>query len=83
MSLFEDDKADKLARIMPLRVINMLGMVHWEEDEYHCANQKLRLLHPLSGPWALAIILVAVFSHGVPAIVVELKSSFREECVWW
>jgi hypothetical protein len=83
MNTFEQDKARKLKRLRGLRIMNALGMVAWREDRYQCAQQRLRVLHPLSWPWALAVVLVAVVMHGVVEVVKEMKTIWREECVWW
>lgn len=83
MTLFELDKQSKLKRQRGLRIMNALGMVAWREDRYQCAQQRLRMLHPLSWPWALAVVLVAVVMHGVVEVVKEMKAVWQEDCVWW
>jgi hypothetical protein len=83
MTTFEQDKAAKLNRIMPLRIMNALGMIAWREDRYGCAEQRLRMLHPLSWPWTMAVVLFAIVAHGVIEVVRELKTSWRDQCVWW
>jgi hypothetical protein len=83
MNLFEDDKAAKLKRILPLRIMNMLGMIAWREDSYHCANQKLRLLHPLVWLYLIVMLPLFVILHGVVEVSKEIKSLFRDETVWW
>jgi hypothetical protein len=83
MTTFEQDKAAKLKRIMPLRIVNALGMIAWREDRYGCAEQRLRILHPLSWPWVIGVILLALVLHGVIDVVRELKTSWRDQCVWW
>jgi hypothetical protein len=82
MNHFEQDRAAKLKRILPLRIINALGMIAWQEDRYGCAEQKLRMLHPLSWPWMLALVLLAVVMHGVVEVAKEIKR-LPEEMVWW
>lgn len=82
MSLFEKDKAAKLKRIMPLRIMNTLGMIAWREDRYGCADQRLRILHPLTWPYVLVVLVVAVVAHGVIEVVKEAKN-LRDELVWW
>jgi hypothetical protein len=83
MDNFAEDKADKLERIWPLRIINALGMLAWHKDSYGCADQKLRRLHPLSWVWFLIMILAALFMAGVPETVKAVKRSFRDDTVWW
>lgn len=83
MTMFEEDKADKLQRLVMLRIINALGLIAWHEDRYGCADQRLRLLHPLSWVWMLLRILVALVLVGVPETVREVKHAIREDTVWW
>jgi hypothetical protein len=83
MNTFEQDKAGKLNRLRGLRIMNAIGMVAWREDRYGCAEQRLRMLHPLSWPWAIGVILVALVMHGAVEVVRELKTLWRDECVWW
>lgn len=82
MSRFEQDRDAKLKRILGLRIINALGMVAWREDQWGCAQQKLRILHPLSWPWILVLVIAAVVMHGVVEVAKEIKR-LPEELVWW
>lgn len=82
MSSFEQDRAAKLKRLRGLRIINALGMIAWREDRYNCAEQKLRMLHPLSWPWMITLVLLAVVMHGVVEVTKEIKR-LPEEMVWW
>ena len=82
MSIFEEDKADKLKRLRGLRIMHAIGMVAWREDRYGYAEQKLRMLHPLSWPWMILMILLAVVMHGVIEVWEEVKR-LPEEMVWW
>jgi len=82
MDYFAEDKADKLNRLLGLRIMNALGMVAWREDRYGCAEQRIRMLHPLSWPWVIALILFAVVMHGVIEVAKEIKR-LPEEMVWW
>lgn len=82
MNYFAEDKADKLNRLLGLRIMNALGMVAWREDRYGCAEQRIRMLHPLSWPWVIALILFAVAMHGVIEVAKEIKR-LPEEMVWW
>lgn len=82
MNRFEQDKAEKLHRIIPLRIMSTLGMIAWREDRYGCADQRLRILHPLTWPYVLCVLVVAVVAHGVIEVVKEAKN-LRDELVWW
>lgn len=83
MDYFAEDKANKLKRILPLRIMNALGMIAWHKDSYGCAIQKIRMLHPLSWLWAAVMILAAVVMHGLLEVSKELKTLWRDDCVWW
>lgn len=80
---FEDDKRRKLDRMFGLRVLNALGMVAWRRSAYGEADQKIRLLHPLSWVWAAAVFLFGVVMYGVPGTIRELSYSFKNDVVWW
>ena len=82
MTNFEKDRAAKLKRMRGLRIMNSIGMVAWREDRYGCAEQKLRMLHPLSWPWIIMLVLVAVVMHGVIEVWEEIKR-LPEDMVWW
>ena len=82
MTNFEQDRAAKLKRMRGLRIMNLIGMVAWREDRYGCAAQKLRMLHPLSWPWVIALVLFAVVMHGVIEVWEEIKR-LPEDMVWW
>ena len=83
MNDFEKTKKAKLQRLRMLRIMNALGMIRWDADRYGGAEQRLRMLHPLSWPWFIALIGVAVALHGVIEVWGELKIVWRDECVWW
>ena len=83
MNTFEQDKARKLKRILPLRIMNAIGMIAWRDDRYGGAEQRLRMLHPLSWPWLIVMVLLAVIMHGVVEVGKELKTLWRGQCVWW
>ncbi len=83
MDYFAEDKADNLNRLLGLRIMNALGMIAWQADGYGGASQKLRMLHPLSWPWTMAVVLFAVVAHGVIEVWKELKTLWRDQCVWW
>jgi nicotinamide riboside transporter PnuC len=76
-------KAAKLKRMPMLRVLNALGLFAWKETAYDYAEQKLRLLHPLSWIFIVVTVFVGVLMEGVPGIVKELKQSFKDDTVWF
>ena len=82
MTDFEKDRAAKLKRMPMLRIMNYIGMIAWREDRYGGAEQRLRMLHPLSWPWVIALVLFAVVMHGVIEVWEEIKR-LPEEMVWW
>ena len=82
MTNFEKDRAAKLKRMPMLRIMNAIGMIAWREDRYGGAEQRLRMLHPLSWPWVIALVLFAVVMHGVIEVWKEIKR-LPEEMVWW
>lgn len=82
MTLFEQDRADKLKRIVGLRIINALGMVAWHEDSYGYARQKIRMLHPLSWVWVSVALVVIVVMYGIVEVCKEAKH-LRDDMVWW
>jgi len=78
---FEEYKRRKLKRMLGLRIMNALGMVAWREDAYNDAEQRLRLLHPLSWPWIAILALYSIFAQGVPDTLKELKYAIKNETV--
>ena len=82
MTNFELSKADTLKRMPMLRIMNAIGMIAWREDRYGGAEQRLRMLHPLSWPWVIALVLFAVVMHGVVEVWEEIKR-LPEDMVWW
>jgi hypothetical protein len=80
---FEETKQSKLKRLLGLRIMNALGMVAWREDAYNDAEQRLRLLHPLSWPWIAILALYSIFAQGVPDTLKELKYAIKNETVWF
>lgn len=83
VSYFEEDKRGKLARLKVLRFMNAIGMIAWREDRYGCAQQCLRMLHPLSWVWLFVYVCFAVVMHGAIEVFKELKRTWKEETVWW
>ena len=82
MTNFELSKADTLKRMPMLRIMNAIGMIAWREDRYGGAEQRLRMLHPLSWPWVIALVLFAVVMHVVIEVWEEIKR-LPEDMVWW
>ena len=82
MTRFEQDKAAKLKRLLILRVFNMLGIVAWREDRYNCAEQKFRIVHPLTWVVLIGFMLVGSVLQGVPEVIRTLRES-RDNFVWW
>jgi hypothetical protein len=80
---FEEKKRRKLKRLPGLRIINALGMVAWRDYGYGDAQQRLRLLHPLSWPWIAILVLYSIFAQGVPDTLKDLKSTLKNETVWF
>ncbi len=83
MKTFEQNKADDLDRSLPLRIANALGMIAWQEDDYHCAEQKMRLLHPLTWPLFCWLVLASVVMSGVPETIESVRIAMKTETVWW
>lgn len=83
MNRFEESKADTLSRLPVLRFMNAIGMIAWRDDRYGGAEQRLRMVHPLSWPWLIVMVLFAVIMHGAVEVWPELKTLWRNQCVWW
>lgn len=83
MTRFEESKADTLNRLPVLRFMNVIGMIAWREDRYGGAKQWLRMLHPLSWVWLIVMVLFASVMHGVVEVWEEVKTLWRDKCVWW
>jgi len=82
MNNFEKDKAAKLKRQPLLRIFNVLGVMAWREDRYGCAEQKFRIVHPLSWVVVIGFILVGSVLQGVPETIRNLRDS-RDDFVRW
>jgi hypothetical protein len=80
---FEKSKRQKLQRLPVLRIMNALGMVAWKEEKYSGADQKLRLVHPLTWAYLLAMIFVSLITQGVPETVKETKCFMKDSAVWF
>ena len=80
---YETVKAEKLKRLKVLRIMHYLGAVAWEETVYDYAQQKMRLLHPLSLMWFVLAFVVACFMQGIPETVKDMKQAIKDDTVWW
>jgi hypothetical protein len=80
---FASDKAAKLKRMPLLRVMNAVGMVAWKEAAYNDAEQKARLLHPLTWLFIVVSFFVHAFMQGVPSTVEDLKGTIKNNTVWF
>lgn len=83
MNRFEESKADTLNRLFWLRIMNAIGMIAWRDDRYGGAEQRLRMLHPLSWVWMVLAILIGIVLHGIIEVWAEIKNTLRRDCVWW
>jgi hypothetical protein len=83
LSNFERVKAAKMKRMVVLRIMCYLGAVAWEETVYDYAQQKMRLLHPLSIVWVIATFVIACFMQGIPETIKESKQAIKYDTVWW
>ncbi len=81
MNSFQSDRAEKLKRMLGLRIMNVLGMVAWRE-EYGEATQKLRLVHPFTWFWIMLMIVYGIFAQGVPETVSDVRYSLKHDTVW-
>ena len=79
---FQDTKRRKLNRMRGLRIMNALGMIAWRGDEYGCATQKLRLVHPFTLVWILAMLVYGIIMQGVPETVSDIADSLKHDTVW-
>lgn len=82
MTPFEEDKAAKLKRQPLLWIFNVLGVMAWREGSYGCAEQKFRIVHPLSWVVVIGFILVGSVLQGVPETIRNLRDS-RDDFVRW
>jgi hypothetical protein len=82
MTQFEIDKAAKLKRQPLLWIFNMLGVMAWREGSYGCAEQRFRIVHPLTWVVFIGFMLVGSVLQGVPETIRNLRDS-RNDFVWW
>jgi hypothetical protein len=82
MNYFEQDKADKLKRLVALRIMNALGMIAWRE-RHSCAEQKIRMLHPLNWVYVPCMFVAMGVIYGLLEVYKEGKNLIRNDCVWW
>ena len=79
---YEEIKKRKLKRLWGLRIMSWLGMVGWRNVSGD-PKQKLRLLHPLTIPWILLLVVLYVFAYGFFGVWRDTKEVLLEETVWW
>ena len=79
---FQDTKRRKLNRMRGLRIMNALGMIAWREDSYGEAQAKLRLVHPFTAVWMLAMLVYGIVMQGVPETVSDIRYSLKHDTVW-
>lgn len=79
---FQDTKRRKLKRMRGLRIMNALGMIAWHEDSYGEAQAKLRLAHPFTLVWMVAVVLFGIAMQGVPETVSDIRYSLKHDTVW-
>jgi hypothetical protein len=80
---FEETKRRKLKRMLGLRIMNMLGMIAWRDDGYGEAKQHLRLVHPLTWIWIVAMALYGILMQGIPETISDISDSLKYDCVWF
>jgi hypothetical protein len=80
---YEETKRRKLKRMISLRIMNALGMVSWLGDGYGEAKQHLRLIHPLTWAWIVAMGIFGVLAQGIPDTLTDIKHSLKEDTVWF
>ena len=83
MTSFEEYKRDKLNRLKILRIMWLIGMVAWRENRYGEAEQKLRMVHPLSWAWLLVWVCFVVVMHGAIEVSQEIKRTLKDDMVLW
>jgi hypothetical protein len=80
---FKETKQRKLKRMLGLRIMNMIGMISWRDDEYGEAKQFIRLVHPLSWAWIVAVMIYGVLAQGIPDTIDDIKHSIKYDTVWF
>jgi hypothetical protein len=80
---FEQNKAARLKKHPMLRVLNAIGVISWSEGKYKTAEEKLRLVHPVTWLWVGIGFFVFIFMEGVPQGIREFVRACKEEtCIW-
>jgi hypothetical protein len=69
--------------MLGLRIMNMIGMVAWRKSEYEIAEQKLRLIHPLTWVWIVAMLIYGVLAQGIPETLSDISDSLKYDTVWF
>jgi len=80
---YEETKRRKLNRKPVLRIFNALGMISWRKNSYNEATQHLRMTHPLSWVWVAVMIVIGVFSQGIPETYRDIRDIWLREMVWF
>jgi hypothetical protein len=80
---FEENKRNKLKRMVGLRIMNALGMVAWRKDQNGEANQKLRLVHPFVWIWVSLMIVLGSVMQGIPETLRDIRYSIKHDTVWF
>lgn len=80
---YEETKQRKLKRMISLRIMNAIGMVAWLDDGNGEAKQHLRLIHPLTWVWIVAMGVFGVLAQGIPDTYADVKDIWRHELVWF
>lgn len=80
---FEQKKKEKLERLPLARLMNLLGVLSWQETEYKDAEPFIRLIHPLSWVWIVAVFISGIIMQGIPESIKDMKACIDSETVWW
>ena len=80
---FEETKQRKLKRMVGLRIMNALGMVAWRKDQNGEADQKLRLVHPLTWVYIVVMSAASLVMEGFPRTVRDVRSFLKNSAVWF
>jgi len=80
---FESYKARLLKNSKMLAFANFIGMYRWSETIYEYAVGSLRLVHPVSWLVIIGMFFMGVYIQGVPDTVKDLKSSIKDDTVWY
>jgi hypothetical protein len=82
METFKADKSALLKKSNLLRIMNYIGMIAWNEDDYGDAKEKLRLIHPLTWLYILCVILGSILEFWAKMFG-DLKETLKNDTVWF